>query len=157
MEIKIINGSVQSIVEYLPKLQLKGRENRARQKLLKKASEKFQEFYSDVQEVKSENPDDTEKQNEELQTLLKEEIIIDMTEYAHLMHPLCDALLDYPHEIDTETVSESGQKKPSDSAIHDYLIDVLEDGFDDSTNEPQIDEAGATNNEVEEAQFQEVE
>lgn len=153
MELKIINGSIQSVVEYLPKLQLKGRENRARQKLLKKASEKFQEFYSDIQEVKSENPEDTAKQNEELQTLLKEEIVIDMTEYAHLMHPLYDALLDYPHEIDT--VRTEG--KPSDSAIHDYLIDVLEDGFDDSTNEPQIDEPDAANNEVEEAHYQEVE
>lgn len=157
MQLKFINGTIQPVVEYLPKLQLKGRENRARQKLLKKASEKFQEFYSDVQELKSEHPDDEQKQNEEMQTLLKEEIVLDMTEYTNLMHPLYDALLDYPHEIDTETVSESGQKKPSDSAIHDYLIDTLEDGFDDSTNEPQIDEAGATINEVEEAQYQEVE
>lgn len=153
MQLKFTNGSVQSVVEYLPKLQLKGRENRARQKLLKKASEKFQEFYSDVQEVKSENPDDTAKQNEELQTLLKEVIIIDMTEYAQYMKPLYDELLDYPHEIDT--VRAEG--KPSDSAIHDYLIDVLEDGFDDSTNEPQIDDTDAANNEVEEAQYQEVE
>ena len=150
MELKIVNGSVQSAVEYLPKLQLKGRENRARQKLLKKASEKFQEFYSDVQEIKSENPNDEQKQKEELQTLLKEEIIIDMTEYAHLMHPLYDALLDYPHEIDTD--GEHG--KPSDSAVHDYLVDILEYGFDeDSNNEPQIDAA----NNAEEAQFQEVE
>lgn len=153
MEIKIINGSIQSVVEYLPKLKLKGRENRARQKLLKKASEKFQEFYSDIQEVKSENPDNEQKQNEELQNLLKEEIIIDMTEYAHLMDSLYDALLDYPHEIDTQRTKE----KPSDSAIHDYLIDTLEVGFDDSTNEPQIDEPDAANNEVEEAQYQEVE
>lgn len=151
MQLKFINGSIQAVVEYLPKLQLKGRENRARQKLLKKASEKFQEFYSDVQELKSEHPDDDQKQNEELQTLLKEEIVLDMTEYTNLMHPLYDALLDYPHEIDT--VRTEG--KPSDSAIHDYLIDVLEDGFEDSTNEPQIDEPDAANNEVEEAQFQE--
>ena len=33
MQLQFINGSIQSIVEYLPKLQLKGRENRARQKL----------------------------------------------------------------------------------------------------------------------------
>src|SRR5699024_75629 len=122
MKLEFINGSIQSVVEYLPKLQLKGRENRARQKLLKKATEKFQEFYSDIQESKSEHPDDIEKQNAELDTLLKEEITLDMTEYAHLMPALYDALLDYPHEIDSEKVAG----KPSDAAIHDYLIDVLE-------------------------------
>ncbi|WP_411842110.1 hypothetical protein [Salinicoccus sp. HZC-1] len=151
MELKIINGSVQSIVEYLPKLKLKGSENRARQKLLKKASEKFQEFYSDIQEVKSEHPDDTEKQNEELETLLKEDVVIDMTEYAHMMHPLYAVLLDYPHEINTER--EPG--KPSDAAIHDYLIDVLEDGFDEEGNNDLKDTDAANN--VEEAHYQEVE
>src|SRR5699024_4551570 len=144
MKLEFINGSIQSVVEYLPKLQLTGRTNRARQKLLKKASEKFQEFYSDIQEIKSENPDDTEKQNAELDTLLKEEITLDMTEYAHLMHPLYDALLDYPHEIDTE----KQEGKPSDSAVHDYLVDVLE---------VEIEEAEAQDNSVEDAQFQEVE
>lgn len=152
MELKIINGSIQSVVEYLPKLRLKGRENRGKQKLLKKASEKFQEFYSDVQEVKSENPDDTEKQNEELQTLLKENIVLDMTEYVQYMKPLYDALLDYPHEINTDR--EPG--KPADAAIHDYLIDVLEDGFDEE-GDNDLKDTVAANNEVEEAQYQEVE
>src|SRR5699024_247834 len=147
MQLHLINGSIQSVVEYLPKLQLTGRTNRARQKLLKKASEKFQEFYSDIQEIKSENPDDTEKQNAELDTLLKEEITLDMTEYAHLMHPLYDALLDYPHEIDTE--KEPG--KPSDSAVHDYLVDVLEAEVEEVEKQAEIGEA------VEDAQYQEVE
>lgn len=150
MQLKFINGSIQPVVEYLPKLQLKGRENRARQKLLKKASEKFQEFYSDVQELKSEHPDDEQKQNEELQTLLKEEIVLDMTEYANLMPALYDALLDYPHEIDTERT----QGKPSDSAIHDYIIDILEQ--DDA---PHVETSSTTDAEAdyEEAQYQEVE
>ncbi|KIH69948.1 hypothetical protein [Salinicoccus roseus] len=141
MQIKIINGSIQSVVEYLPKLQLKGRENRARQKVLKKASEKFQEFYSDIQEIKSEHPDNIEKQNEELELLLKEEIVLDMTEYAQLMPGLYNALLDYPHEISTER----RQGKPSDAAVHDYMIDVLED--DAFPSEPSTEE-------VEEAQFE---
>lgn len=141
MKIEILNGSIQHVVEYLPKLQLKGRENRARQKLLKKATEKFQEFYSDIQEIKSEHPDDTEKQNEELETLLKETIVLDMTEYAHLMPNLYDALLDYPHEI----AADRAQGKPSDAAIHDYLIDILED--DALPSEPSSEE-------VEEAQFE---
>src|SRR5699024_10072015 len=142
MQLHLINGSIQSVVEYLPKLQLTGRTNRARQKLLKKASEKVQEFYSDIQEIKSEHPEDSEKQNAELDTLLKEEVTLDMTEYAHLMPTLYDALLDYPHEIDSDKVAG----KPSDAAVHDYLIDVLE---------AEIEEAEAQDNSVEDAQFQE--
>ena len=150
MQLKILNGSLQSIVEYLPKLQLKGRENRARQKLLKKVTDKFQEFYSDVQEIKSEHPDDVEKQNEELSELLKEGVIVDMTEYANLMPKLYDAMFDYPHEIDTERT----QGKPSDSAIHDYIIDILEQ--DDA---PHVETSSTTDAEAdyEEAQYQEVE
>src|SRR5699024_6291185 len=117
MQLKILNGSLQSIVEYLPKLQLKGRENRARQKLLKKVTDKFQEFYSDVQEIKSEHPDDVEKQNEELSELLKEDVIVDMTEYANLMPKLYDAMFDYPHEIDTERDRKSTRLNSSHVSI----------------------------------------
>lgn len=158
MQLEFINGIIQNVVEYLPKLQLKGRENRARQKLLKKVTEKFQELYSDFQEIKSEHPDDMSKQNEELKTLLQEQVTIDMTEYAHLMSPLYDALMDYPHEIDTEretNLDANGNQiasRPSDATIHDYIIDVLEAAVevDDSDNESQIDG-------VEDAQYQEVE
>src|SRR5699024_3102943 len=70
MKLEFINSSIQSVVEYLPKLQLKGWESRARHKLLKKATETFQEFYSDVQEIKFEHPNDSNKQNAELDKLL---------------------------------------------------------------------------------------
>ena len=123
MKLEMLNGSLQSIAEYLPKLKLNGRENRARQKLLLKVTDKFKEFYSDIQEVKSEHPDDTEKQNEAFTELSSEKAVLDMTEYEKLMPVLYDALLDYPHEIDTER--EYG--KPTDASIHDYLIDVLEE------------------------------
>src|SRR5699024_3919162 len=151
MQLEFINGIIQNVVEYLPKLQLKGRENRARQKLLKKVTEKFQEFYSDIQEIKSEHPDDTKKQEEELNTLLKEQVTIDMTEYAHLMTPLYDALMDYPHEIDS--VREQG--KPSVAAIHDYIIDILEAELDKETNDNSDNESQIDG--VEDAQYQEVE
>lgn len=123
MKLEMLNGSLQSIAEYLPKLKLNGRENRARQKLLLKVTDKFKEFYSDIQEVKSEHPDGTEKQNEAFTELSSEKAVLDMTEYEKLMPVLYDALLDYPHEIDTER--EYG--KPTDASIHDYLIDVLEE------------------------------
>lgn len=132
MKVEMLNGSLQSIAEYLPKLKLKGRENRARQKLLLKVTDKFKEFYSDIQEVKSEHPDDTEKQNEAFTELSSEKAVLDMTEYEKLMPVLYDTMLDYPHEIDTER--EYG--KPTDASIHDYLIDVLEEVIE-SNNETQ--------------------
>src|SRR5699024_12551725 len=67
--------------------------------------------------------------------------------YAHLMHPLYDALLDYPHEIDTE--KEPG--KPSDSAVHDYLVDVLE------AEVVEVETQAGSDETVEDAQYQEVE
>lgn len=132
MKLEMLNGSLQSIAEYLPKLKLNGRENRARQKLLLKVTDKFKEFYSDIQEVKSEHPDDTEKQNEAFTELSSEKAVLDMTEYEKLMPVLYDAMLDYPHEIDTER--EYG--KPTDASIHDYVIDVLEEVVE-SNNETQ--------------------
>lgn len=130
MKLEMLNGSLQSIAEYLPKLKLNGRENRARQKLLLKVTDKFKEFYSDIQEVKSEHPDDTEKQNEAFTELSSEKAVLDMTEYEKLMPVLYDAMLDYPHEIGTER--EHG--KPTDASIHDYVIDVLEEVIE-SNNE----------------------
>lgn len=123
MKLEMLNGSLQSVAEYLPKLKLNGRPSRARQKLLAKVADKFKEFYSDIQEVKSEHPDDTEKQNEAFAELSKEKSILDMSEYAHMMPTLYQAMLDYPHEIDTQR--EYG--KPTDASIHDYIIDVLEE------------------------------
>lgn len=132
MKLELLSGSLQSVAEYLPKLKLKGRENRARQKLLEKVANKFKEFYSDIQEVKSEHPDDVEKQNEAFAELSAEKSVLDMTEYAHMMPTLYDAMLNYPHEIGTER--EYG--KPTDSSIHDYVIDVLEEVIE-SNNETQ--------------------
>ena len=122
MKLEILNGTLYAVAEYLPKLKLNGRSNRARQRLLKKVVEKFQELQSDAQELKAEYPDDADKQNEGFVELYKENAILDMTENEHLIPSLYDALLDYPHEINVERTNGN----PSDASIHDYLIDVLE-------------------------------
>ena len=132
MKVEILNGTLYAIAEYLPKLKLNGRANRARQRLLKKVVAKFQELQSDAQELKAEYPDDAVKQNEEFVELYKENAILDMAENEHLMPSLYDALLDYPHEISVER----NNGIPSDASIHDYLIDVLEEVIE-SNNETQ--------------------
>ena len=123
MKLEMLNGTLYAIAEYLPSLKLNGRANRARQRLLKKVVEKFQDLQSDAQELKAEYPDNTEKQNEGFVELYKENAILDMTENEHLMPSLYNALLDYPHEISIER----NNGNPSDASIHDYLIDVLEE------------------------------
>lgn len=134
MKLEITNGSLMAIMEYLPKLRLQGRVNRGRQKLLNKVAEKFKEYYSDFNEIKSEHPDDKEKQNELFTELNKEKSVLDMTEYESFMPQLYNTMLDYPHEIDT--YSEPG--KPSDALVHDLIIDVLEEALEvDSDNESQ--------------------
>lgn len=149
MKLEIKNAMLMSVLEYLPKLQdLTGKENRARMKLSNKASEKFNELRSDLLEIKSEHPDDEEKQKSETEELVKETAIIDMTEYSQYMPTLKHVLLDYDKGIDT--YSEPG--RPSDASIHDYLIDVLEEALneEDSNNETQMD------TKIEEAEYQEV-
>ena len=136
MKLEILNGTLYAIAEYLPNLKLNGRANRARQRLLKKVVEKFQELQSDAQELKSEYPDNAEKQNEVFVDLYKEKAILDMTENEHLMPSLYDALLDYPHEISVERSNGN----PSDASIHDYLIDVLEEVVESNNESQNIEE-----------------
>ena len=137
MKLEILNGTLFFVAEYLPNLKLNGRANRARQRLLKKVVEKFQELQSDAQELKSEHPDDAEKQNESFVELYKEKAILDMTENEHLIPSLYDALLDYPHEISVER----NNGNPSDASIHDYLIDVLEEANNDVTTSKDIEDS----------------
>lgn len=127
MKLEILNGTLYAIAEYLPNLTMNGRANRARQRLLKKVVEKFQELQSDAQELKAEYPDNAEKQNEGFVELYKEKAILDMTENEHLMPSLYDALLDYPYEISVKR----NNGNPSDASIHDYLIDVLEEAINE--------------------------
>lgn len=134
MKLKIKNSMITSIFMYLPNLQVNGRGNRARQKLLKKVADKVEEFQSDLSNIKADYEDGDEKQ-EEITKFIKETSILDMSEYENHMRTLFDILLDYPHEINTSTVTSDGKAKVSDALTHDYLIDVLEDAIESKQNE----------------------
>lgn len=127
MKLEMLNGTLYAIAEYLPKLKLNGRANRARQRLLKKVVEKFQELQADAQDLKAEYQGDTEKQNEGFVELYREKAVLDMSENEHLMSSLYEAMFDYPHEINVER----NNGNPSDASIHDYLIDVLEEAINE--------------------------
>ena len=122
MKLETTNSALTSIMEYLPKIQAKGRVNRARQKLIKKIAEKYQDFHGDLQAIKADTEDE-QKQLEEFGELLKEEVVLDMSEYESLMHTLYEYMLDYPYELDT-TPGENNS--PSNAVTHDHVIDILE-------------------------------
>ena len=122
MKLETTNSALTSVMEYLPKVQAKGRVNRARQKLMKKIAEKYQDFHGDLQAIKADTEDE-QKQLEEFGELLKEEVVLDMSEYEGLMHTLYEYMLDYPYELDT-TPGENNS--PSNAVTHDHVIDILE-------------------------------
>ena len=122
MKLSTTNSALTSVKEYLPKVQAKGRVNRARQKLMKKTAEKYQDFHGDLQAIKADTEDE-QKQLEEFGELLKEEVVIDMGEHEGLMHTLYEYMLDYPYEIDT---TPGDNNSPSNAVTHDHIVDVLE-------------------------------
>lgn len=122
MKLATTNSALTSVMEYLPKVQAKGRVNRARQKLMKKIAEKYQDFHGDLQAIKADTEDE-QKQLEEFGELLKEEAVIDMGEHEGLMHTLYEYMLDYPYEIDT---TPGDNNSPSNAVTHDHIVDVLE-------------------------------
>ena len=126
MKLETTNSALTSIMEYLPKIQAKGRVNRARQKLMKKIAEKYQDFHGDLQSIKADTEDE-QKQLEEFGELLKEEVVLDMGEHEGLMHTLYEYMLDYPYEIDT---TPGSNREPSDAVTHDHIVDVLESAIE---------------------------
>ena len=126
MKLSTTNSALTTIIGYLPKVQAKGRVNRARQKFMKKIAEKYQDFHGDLQAIKADTEDE-QKQLEEFSELLREEVVLDMGEHEGLMHTLYEYMIDYPYEIDT-TPGENGE--PSDAVTHDHIVDVLESAIE---------------------------
>ena len=126
MKLATTNSALTSVMEYLPKVQAKGRVNRARQKLMKKIAEKYQDFHGDLQAIKADTEDE-QKQLEEFSELLKEEVVLDMSEYEGLIHTLYEYMLDYPYEMDT---TPGDNNSPSDAVTHDHIVDVLESAIE---------------------------
>ena len=147
MKITIGNKHLKKTVEFLNGLELSGKASRVRVKLNSRLQEKLQEFSTEFQQIKTKFDELKEKEEYEalkeqlkqMDELTAEVSIVDMTEYEHLLPSLKDALENYPDKLH------------GDNAVaHDLLLDALEDNLPSS-------EPDAANNEVEEAQFQEVE
>lgn len=148
MKITIGNKHLKKTVEFLSGLELSGKASRVRVKLNARLQEKLQEFSTEFQQIKTKF-DELKEQEEyealkdklkQLDEITSEVSIVDMTEYTHLLPALKDELENYPHMLQ------------GDNAVaHDLLLDALENGL------PLSEEDTDADNNVEEAQYQEVE
>lgn len=113
MIIKVKNNVILSVSEYLQTIKVKGKAIRGKQKLLQKLVEKSQDFLSSTEEIKEEFKE-KEEQQEQFEILLKEDAIIDLTEYHSHIIELYKILDDYPEDVG------------KNESVHTLLADILE-------------------------------
>lgn len=124
MKITLKSFQLVPAINFLSSLSLKGKESRARMKLINKLNDKRSEVLDELNLIEHENGS-TEYESETTE-ILNEYVTIDLTEYDDKMAVLADALENYDGEL-------SGK----DAGAHDLLLDVL-----DSAIEPQMQEVG---------------
>src|SRR5699024_5773072 len=113
MIIKVKNNVILSVSEYLQTIKVKGKAIRGKQKLLQKLVEKSQDFLSSTEEIKEEFKE-KEEQQEQFEILLKEDAIIDLTEYPSHIIELYKIVDDYPEDVG------------KNESVHTILADILE-------------------------------
>lgn len=130
MKIEIPNIHLKKVAEFLPTIELAGRASRGKVKFLDKLAVKLQEFSTDFNEIK-EKKSDEDKKNDEIIELVKENAIISMDEYPHLMDAFFDALENYEVAL-----------KGEDAVAYDVLLTAYESINDlkDSVVDAQIQE-----------------
>ena len=147
MKITIGNRHLKKTVEFLSGLELSGKASRVRVKLNARLQGKLQDFSTEFQQIKTkfdelkeqEEYEGLKEQLRHMDELTAEDSIVDMTEYTHLLPALKDELENYPNTLQ------------GDNAVaHDILLDALEDNLPSSEADTDAD------NNVEEAQYQEV-
>lgn len=113
MIIKVKNNVILPVSEYLQTIKVKGKAIRGKQKLLQKLVEKSQDFLSSTEEIKKEFKE-KEEQQEQFEILLKEDAIIDLTEYPSHIIELYKIVDDYPEDVG------------KNESVHTLLADILE-------------------------------
>ena len=116
MKIELKKNVLSAIENFLMELKLSGKVSRARIKLSREIGEAIQELQEDVTHIKKECADDTEEERKQIDSLLKENAILDLTKYKALMN---DLYL-YLDELNVEMDGKDGY-------IHDVLLDAFEE------------------------------
>src|SRR5699024_2257201 len=128
-----------SVSDYLMNLTLRGKVSRARVKLIKGIDEALLEMGEDIEQIKSETEEKSKDREKQLDDLLHEVAIIDMTKHERLIKDFYECLLDYDEDLNGR-----------EGLLHDEVLQMIEDASDFGEEEAQ-------DNSVEDAQFQEVE
>ena len=116
MQIELKKNILSAIDNFLMELKLSGKVSRARIKLSRAVGEALQELQEDVQRVREECKDDDAEANKQIEELLQEKAVIDLTKYKALMNELYL----YLDELDVEMDGKDGY-------IHDVLLDAFEE------------------------------
>lgn len=116
MQIELKKNILSAIENFLMELKMSGKVSRARIKLSRAIGEALQELQEDVQRVREECDDDDAEANKQIEELLQEKAVIDLTKYKALMNELYL----YLDELDVEMDGKDGY-------IHDVLLDAFEE------------------------------
>lgn len=116
MQIELKKNILSAIENFLMELKMSGKVSRARIKLTRAIGEALQELQEDVQRVREECKDDDAEANKQIEELLQEKAVIDLTKYKALMNELYL----YLDELNVEMDGKDGY-------IHDVLLDAFEE------------------------------
>lgn len=116
MQIELKKNILSAVENFLMELKMSGKVSRARIKLSRAIGEALQELQEDVQRVREECKDDDAEANKQIEELLQEKAVIDLTKYKALMNELYL----YLYELDVEMDGKDGY-------IHDVLLDAFEE------------------------------
>ena len=116
MQIELKKKLLSAIEKFLMGLKMSGKVSRARIKLCKSIVESLEELREDAQHIKKENEDDELEYKKQVDELLEEKAVIDLTKYKALMNELYLNL----DELDVEMDGEDGY-------IHDVLLNAFEE------------------------------
>lgn len=120
MEIRVKKALLNSLTEFLMDIKLEGRVSRARMKLIFAMSEAAEELQSDTQFIRKENKEDSNKAKKEIDELLEEEAVLDLTKYKELIYDLHVAL----ENIDEKIAFPK-------SYLHDELLNAIEENMNE--------------------------
>ena len=116
MKIELKKNVLSAIENFLMELKMSGKVSRARIKLSREIGEAIQELQEDVTHIKKECADDTEEERKQIESLLEEKAVLDLTKYKALMNELYL----YLDELNVEMDGKDGY-------IHDVLLDAFEE------------------------------
>lgn len=115
MHVELKKNMLQAVNNFLMEMNLAGKVSRARMKLVKAVDEALIELQEDVKSIHKEHGDDEASRKADIEELLKEVAVIDVTRHKRLINELYLFLDTYDVEMDGK-----------DGWVHDELLDAIE-------------------------------